>query len=837
MTLLSPCWAPEATDVAHVGGKAASLFKMIALGAQVPPFFVLTVEAFRGHPDGRLSPHVRALIGAAVERIGTDGRFAVRSSGVAEDSADNSFAGLFDTVLDVEGIDAVCEAIETCWASHRSERAAAYRTHRQIEGDDAMAVVVQRMIESEWSGVTFTADPVSQALSIVVVNVVPGKGEALVSGLVNPEEIQIDRQDGRVLRRSRPADAPPFPDAVLKQVVERSIAIADRVGFPQDLEWAFERDELYLLQSRPITTITGVFNNHALEPVDTPTADAEDRIWTRAYADEVWTPPVSPLFYDVQNLSHHLRTRLANEGGKTDELPEPVFKYYRAAPYADTAVLARVYRNLPPFARRAGLLDQLPPSVADQVTNAPFRLRPLLRRLGIFEIRNRAKWSLAHNAAFLERSWADFLRNAEALIAIDRTALSDEALEAHIDAIWRLALTVGVECEIAVLYHAHDLRLWLNGILDRWLGSGNETYALVSGGLPNSETVRESETLWKIADLIRQSGLADRVRTSSWIDFSRASDTAEIVALVQSFLEQHRHRGANYKDIVHPRWGERPEMLWDQIKALADNPGIRPSEANGRAAAVRIAAKQRALDALKGWRRLYRAPLLRRLFALNETYSSIRDNHRFYYDHVWWLVRLAYLEKGRRLADAGKLAQQEDVFFLVRAEIEQLRTGSLSSAIAAERITSRRQEWLETRATQPPKYLRSGFSPYAEGPPIESGDRLVGIGASAGQVTGPARIAHDVTDLGELREGEILITRQTDPSWTPAFSRLAGLVLETGGALAHGASLCREFGLPCVTAVEQATWLIRDGDIIAISGGDGTVHIVERFAEGDRLAI
>src|SRR5690606_6634705 len=124
-------------------------------------------------------------------------------------------------------------------------------------------------------------------------------------------------------------------------------------------------------------------------------------------------------------------------------------------------------RNLPPFARRAGLLDQLPPSVSDQVANAPFRLRPLIHRFGIFEIRNRAKWSLAHNAAFLERSWADFLRNAEALIAIDRTALSDEALEAHIDAIWHLALTVGVECEIAVLYHAHDLRLWLNGILDR----------------------------------------------------------------------------------------------------------------------------------------------------------------------------------------------------------------------------------------------------------------------------------------------------------------------------------------------------------------------------------
>lgn len=831
MPLISPSWSPAATDVDSVGGKASSLFRLIALGARVPPFFVLTAEALRAHPDGRISEAARINILNALDRLGYDGRFAVRSSGIAEDSADNSFAGVFDTILDVEGAGGVIEAIETCWRSHRSDRADAYRSHRGVAVDDGMAVIVQRMVPAIWSGVSFTADPVSQALSVIVVNATPGIGEELVSGLVNPEEIRVDRASGRILSRFRPENAPPFPASLLDEVVARSAEIADATGFPQDLEWAADESGLYLLQSRPITTIAAVHHNSALETASRDRLDDETRIWTRAYADEVWTPPVSPLFYDIQNLTHHLLTRISNEGGMADRA-DGVFKYYRAAPYADADVLARIYRNLPPVSRRDGLLSQLPARLQHSVRRASFRLMPLLSRIRIFELRNRARWSLAHNHRFLEENWAAFMDETTRLAAVDLSTLDDPTLDRHIDAVWTCALMVGVECEVAVLYHAHDLKLVLSGLLDRWIGGGDEAYAQLSGGLPNSHTIRESEEIWEIAASIRDAGPAVRQRAEieSWAGFAGGNTPAprSIVEKFDAFLARHRHRGANYKDIVHPRWGDDPELLWDQIRPLLTFPGERPSLVNRKAAEGRIAAERMLSGALRGWRRIYRRPLLAWLLRYNAIYASLRDNHRFYYDSVWWLVRLAYCEKGARLATRGLVTQADDIFYLCRTEIAQLFDVSLDPSLAGERVQVRRREWADTLREQPPRFIRGGYAVHLDHGTAQSGDVLTGIAASSGLVQGRARVAYQISDLAALQPGEILVTRQTDPAWTPAFARLAGLVLETGGALAHGASLCREFGLPCVTAVERAASIIRNGDMLLLSGAEGSVRILER---------
>jgi pyruvate,water dikinase len=280
--------------------------------------------------------------------------------------------------------------------------------------------------------------------------------------------------------------------------------------------------------------------------------------------------------------------------------------------------------------------------------------------------------------------------------------------------------------------------------------------------------------------------------------------------------------------LIHPRWGDEPNLLWNQIKAMVETAGNRPREANLAAASRRGEAQAKALASLSGWRSLYRRPLLKRLFAYNEIYAALRDNHRFYYDYVWWLLRRAYREKGRRLAAEGRLDKADDVFFLSRGEIEALAGRALSTETAASRISVRRTEWEETRRSLPPKFLHQGCAPLGEASASASGDRLVGIPASPGEVSGRARIALDIRDLDRFQAGEILVTRQTDPAWTPAFARLSGLVLETGGALAHGASLCREFGLPCVTAVEDATTLIHDGDLLLLSGGDGAVQIIDR---------
>jgi pyruvate,water dikinase len=201
---------------------------------------------------------------------------------------------------------------------------------------------------------------------------------------------------------------------------------------------------------------------------------------------------------------------------------------------------------------------------------------------------------------------------------------------------------------------------------------------------------------------------------------------------------------------------------------------------------------------------------------------SERDNHRFYFDRVWYQLRRIYRSHGRRLAVAGVLRDGDDVFYLGATEIEQALRGELDRREAQARITVRKRVWHETLRVQAPKFL-VGYVEHHDGTRLLNGDDRLGIGASPGVVTGQARVIYDVRELPKVQDGEILVTRQTDPAWSTVFSRISGLVLETGGVLAHGASLCREFNLPCVTAVEQAAQWVRDGDSLTVDGTRGRV--------------
>lgn len=839
-SLVSTSEAPAAVEASEVGGKAASLFRMLQLGLRVPPFFVITAEGHRSSTAGKVEAALRAEIAQALQRLGGDRyAYAVRSSGLAEDSVDFSYAGVFDTILDVRGLDNVVAAIERCWASHRSAIAAAYRAQRGVQDDAAMAVVVQRMVVADWAGVSFSADPLTQSLSVAVINATPGLGEALVSGHVNPEEIRLDAQTGRVIDRRIPDDAPPFPDGWRDAVLQVTRHAAQATGFPQDLEWAIEQDTLYLLQSRPITTLTGVFHNRALEPWQGEgTPDAPDRVWTRAYADEIWTPPVSPLFYDIQNLTAVTAGQIRN-GGDDAPLPPDIFKYYRAASYMDAAVLVRLYASQPPVARLPSLLALLPPELRPVLAGAPWNWRGALRRLWRFEVQHGKRQGVTRNHRFLEQSWPAFVAEGQRLGDVDLSKLDNAALEQHLGQVWALAGSVGAECEVAVLYYAQDIKLLLSGLLARWCDVGEDGHGEVSAGLDDSITVAEADAIWSIAESIRRAGESAMAlaRDSSWERFRQAADAARlahVAADFHAFLYSHRHRGANYKDLIHQRWGDDPELLWSHVVAFVEAPATarRPRDANAASAQRRREAQKRFLARPRGAFAFLKRFVLRRLFRWNEIYAGLRDNHRFYYDYVWWLVRRVYAEHGRRLAAQSMLDKAEDVFYLVRSEIEGLRSGVLPPSIAAERIAVRRNEWQQTRLRPPAKFLRRGYVPDQQDMTAASSRSLQGLAASAGQVTGRARVIYDIQGLAAVKTGDILVTRQTDPGWTPAFSRLGGLVLETGGVLAHGASLCREYGLPCVTAVENASTAIADGDLIALDGGTGRVSILETTREG-----
>jgi len=813
-----------------VGGKAASLASLRAAGFNVPEFCVIPCAAFEAlRHEGAAA--LRPLVAQWLDANPAGARFAVRSSARGEDSADNSFAGLYSTVLDVSGTDDVLAAVQECWSSHDSEQAVAYRASRGV-GDSAMAVVIQRLVPAEWAGVAFGANPVNSALSQIVVNAAEGLGEALVSGEINPEEIVLSAHDGTTIsRRAGPTELP-LPDAILESVWHETRRATQQYRFPQDIEWAAADGQLFVLQSRPITTLADVHYSRYLEPWatdDRAKPDDPARLWTRAYADEIWAPPVSPLFYNIHNLTPSF-VSYWKWHGDPGPLPPDVFKYHGACAYLDMEVLRRQYDYHPAFSRIAGIVNFFPSQMHALVRQGRWRWRGRLLRTIRFEFQQRRLRSLAHNHRTLAALWPGFVEQTDGWFELDLDAMSLEEIAAHRAELSKVVGVVSPACGFAVAYHAHDLTFVLTGLLERWFGDGDRLYALVTSGLDGSVTVAESQALWELADLLRAAApVLDAARSAEWGSTVAAAERTDagrrFLAAFEAFWFGHRHRGASYKDLVHTRWGDDKGQLLALLLGYTSNDGRSPREQNEAMAGIRRRTQAELLARCRGLHR-WRRPLLRWLFRYNEIYMSERDNHRYYFDRVWYQLRRIYLSHGRRLVRDGVLEAADDIFYLGAAEVDQALRGELDGHEASARVGVRRRVWNETLRVQPPKFLK-GYSPFDDAPPPSGQRNWKGISASPGIATGRARIIHDVRELPRLCEGEILVTRQTDPAWSVVFPRISGLVLETGGVLAHGASLCREFNLPCVTALERATLVISDGDTVTVDGTRGRVSVVD----------
>lgn len=815
-----------------VGGKAASLSALIAAGFNVPDFCVVPCRMFPQADPAVAVEALRAPLKQWLGRHPSTTRYAVRSSARGEDSADNSFAGLYATILDVTGIEGVLNAILKCWRSYDNREAVDYRTRRGGEAG-AMGVIVQVMIPAEWAGVSFSANPVSLALSEGVINATRGLGEALVSGSVNPEEIVLCAPSGKILKRHTPLNQPPMPERLLSAVWQQTLRAAEAFRFPQDVEWAIVGSTLYILQSRPITTIADVFYSRYIEPWngnDRAAPDDPQRVWTRAYADEIWAPPVSPLFYNIQNLTPSFTSYWKWHDDRAP-LPPDVFKYYRAAAYADVEVIRKQYAYHPAFSRISGILNFFPRNMQQSVRHEAWLWRGRLKRTVRFEGQQRKLRSLAHNHRTLNALWPDFIAESDRWFALDLGSMSLEQIAAHRADLNKVVAVVSPACGFAVAYHAHDLTFILTGLLEQWFGEGDALYARVTSGLEGSITVDESEHVWALGQQLRNCdpALLRAAHRGDYESFEKlASNTPAgraVLERFQSFWVSHRHRGASYKDLIFARWGDDRGTLLRLVASFTGSDAKSPRAANAEMAALRRKTQRELLDAcrgLKAWRR----PILRWLFRYNEIYMSERDNHRFYFDRVWYQLRRIYLAYGAKLVDAGVLSVPDDVFYLGTAEVEQALQGALDASEARARVAVRRRVWSETLKSQPPKFL-VGYSPHDEGVATMGGHAHIGIGASPGIATGRARVVYEVSELHRIADGEILVTRQTDPAWSTIFGRIGGLVLETGGVLAHGASLCREFNLPCVTALERASVLFQDGDLLQVDGTTGRVTRIE----------
>jgi pyruvate,water dikinase len=774
------------------GGKARALATLRRAGFPVPEFFVALPDT-----DG-------AEILAAFDALFPDGTpVAVRSSAAGEDGAEHSFAGQFDTFLNVARGDLVarCRAV---WASGSGERVQAYREERGAAAGRP-AALVQRMLAPDAAGVAFSADPVSGRRAVAVVAAVRGLGEGLVSG-------ERDAETWHVGARAERVSGGEDGGAVLAEADAERVAALARAceaafGRVQDIEWALAGGTLWLLQSRPVTSLR-----------DLPDPDHPLRIWDNSNIAESYPGVTSPLTYTFARRAYeHVYRRFC----VVMSVPEE-----RIAEHGETfaamigQVRGRVYYNLVNWYRVLGML----PGFA---ANRPFMeqmmgVKEPLPAVVVAEIEARGRRGKGRDRMDLARTVAGLVWQAVRLPGtVDRffrrlrEALAREP-EGRDEYVW-LAHYRELERGLlerwdAPLVNDFFAMIWsgvLRGLCRKWCG--DETGDLANRLLANLGPVISAEPARRIR------AIAERRARGEAVD-------AEIAA----YLEEFGDRCFEELKLESPTLRDDSGPLWTSVEAMAER------FRSGSVPPVPSDVPERA-PALGGWR----GPMLG--WALGQARRCVRDreNLRFERTRVFGRVRKIFRVIGARLAERGVIDAADDVFFLQLEEILGHFESTAAQPITPELVRFRRAEWQRFAAEEPPPDRFETYGAPAAYRKFEDslakrgtadGADLKGLGACPGKVRGRVRVVSNPREAG-LENGEILVALQTDPGWVVLFPRAAGLLVERGSLLSHSAIVAREMGIPAVVSIPAVTKRLRTGQWVEMDGAAGTVRVLAENEE------
>ena len=861
----------DRTQVAVVGGKGAGLGELARIkGIPVPPGFCVTTDAFRriaaeasplDDQLARLSrlraddpaairalsadirrelqrtsipDDLRAAITGSLTRLGDQGAYAVRSSATAEDLPTASFAGQQDTYLNVAGPAAILEHVGRCWASLFTERAVTYRLrngfdHRRVQ----MAVLVQQMVFPQAAGVLFTADPMTSNRRIACVEASFGLGESLVSGMVNPDVYRV--RDGEVVaselgakqlaiyaragggteeqeiepgRQAQPA----LTEAQIVRLAALGRRIEAHFGHPQDIEWCLVDDDFWIVQSRPITTLFPI-----------PEAgDDENHVYVSVGHQQMMTDPMKPLGLSMWQLT--TPRPMAEAGGRL---------FVDVAPALGSPKARDGIRNV---------LGRSDPLIGDALQTV------LDRGDFIATHSNDIPGGLARAAALTEESPAPieadpaivtaFISRSEASLATVRHDIREASgaglvdfIEADIQELRRILFDPE---STRVIMAAMQSSWWLNEHLEGWLGEKNAVDTLTQS-VPHNVTSEMGLALLDVADVIRPypevTALLQRVEDEDRHDdflneLPEVAGGPQACDAIQAYLDTYGMRCVGEIDITRPRWSERPAtlvpMILSNVRNFEAGAGTRRFEQGRQEAQAKedeLLARLRALP--DGGQKAEEA---KQMIDRVRTFMGYREYPKYGMISRYFVYKQALLREAERLVHARVLEEKEDIFYLRLQEIrEVLRTNQVDDQL----IQQRKDAFRSYQALTPPRVSTS------EGEVIAGTYRrddvpagaLVGLPVSSGAIEGRARIILDMAEA-DLEAGDILVTAYTDPSWTPLFVAIAGLVTEVGGLMTHGAVIAREYGLPAVVGVERATHLIQDGQRIRVHGTDGYVEIL-----------
>jgi rifampicin phosphotransferase len=850
------------TEVSVVGGKGAVLAELSRVeGVCVPPCFCVTTHAFkriladtpavddrierlsRLKPDDReairaLGAEIRhalegitipdalvSAIGRPLARLGDQAAYAVRSSATAEDLPTASFAGQHDTYLNVIGRDAILRHVRRCWASLFSERAITYRLRNGVDQREVhMAVVVQQMVFPQAAGILFTADPVTSNRRLASVEATFGLGEALVSGVVNADVYKV--RDGEVVAKelatkklaiqATPAggterqaigpehqEQPALTDAQIVRLVELGRRIEGHFCRPQDIEWCLVDDGFRIVQSRPITTLFPI-----------PAADdQENHVYISVGHQQMMTDAMKPLGLSVWQLT----------------TPRPMRE-------AAGRLFVDVTRILGSTESREGLLklvggsDPLLGDALQTVLDRGDFIPTLPDERPVWTPPSAGPTPIETDPAIV----TELIERTQASIATlkrDIRAKSGPALLDFILADFQeLRRVLHDPQSRQVFMTAIEATSWLNQQLQTWLGEKNAADTLTQS-VPHNITSEMGLALLDVADVIRPHpdvvAFLENVEDEDFLDeLPKLAGGREARDAIQAYLDKYGMRCVGEIDITKPRWSERPTTLVPMI--LGHIKHSEPGAAKRRFEQGQQEAQEKERELLERLRALpdgeTKAEETKRMIDRVRTFIGYREYPKYGMVSRYFIYKQALMEEAERLVQANVLREKEDIFYL---RLQELHDVVLTRQADNQLIRERKDAFTSYRALTPPRVMTSDGEvipgAYRRGD-IPAG-ALVGLPVSAGTIEGRARVILDIAQA-DLQPGDILVTAYTDPSWTPLFVAITGLVTEVGGLMTHGAVIAREYGLPAVVGVERANELIRDGQRIRVNGTDGYVEVL-----------
>lgn len=858
-------------DLPLVGGKGANLGEISKISnVKVPPGFCITTEAYqyfvtaspalagfldqlndlssedsdavqllgqriRQHMESLPVPEeIRRQIGQAWQEAGRDYAYAVRSSATAEDLPGASFAGQQDTYLNIQGIDAIVDHVRKCWASLFSDRAIVYRSRNGFDHKKVLlAVVVQQMVFPEVSGIMFTADPINGNRKVVSIDASFGLGEALVSGMVTADLYKVkdnkiltkqigDKRiavyaapEGGTRERTLPDEMPKCQALTDEQVLTLAALgkhIEQHFASPQDIEWCLADSIFYVVQSRPITT---------LYPVP-ELADKRFHVFSSFGHQQMMTDPMKPLGLSLFQFSEPFDHILVMAGGR---------------------LFGDITSSCSPENKQTGLkrMDALMGSAIDEIKNRRDLVDLLQaegqRRMGFSQLKKvagpvmRTIQNMTANdpsQAYHVYGWAEE-KIAEAKRTLRQLSGGDRIR--FIDKDKTEMLTWVMDGKMMGPFMAGMLSFELiDRLSKRWLGDSKETEDLGKSP-PRNNTSEMGLALGDLADIIRQyPAVIFYLHQADDDTLLTGLGTVEgghrVKLIFEEFLQQYGMRCTGEIDITRPRWREKPTQLIPAI--LSHIQSVQPGEHRRKFAEGEKRAEAAAqtlstrLKKIKGG--TVKAKFMAKLIKTYRGLAGFREYPKYFIVSHFDEYKKAIMEEAEKLVHQGVLKQAEDVYYLYLTELEQvIRTAHVDQQLIADR----KENYLEYEKLTPPRVMTSegeiiyGSYGQKDAPP----GSLPGIPVSAGVVEGRARVILK-PEQAKLDKGDILVATFTDPGWTPFFVSASGVVTEVGGLMTHGAIVAREYGIPAVVGVEQATSLIQDGQRIRVNGTKGYIELL-----------